>query len=727
MWSARSGAVAAGALLACLGVRGVARAQETAAPAAPSQNASYGPEFFAGYSVNTAEDMLRVIPGVQAIVNEQNTQQEQRGFGSGGARILLNGRRFPGKSNEIGGNLRRIPFESVARIELISGQAEGISVASQGILVNVVLREGASLAGAGTWEANARIQDEEGRTEFDGLLSYKGSWGALSYSAAIERIVWSQANLVMFTWGDRTRDETYFYPDGSILESRFQDHTRTHDKWNYTGGLTYDFHGGARAELNAFYESRVVLQLNDTTFTRYSPTGAVTLTGLDEQNSRPSGPAKAYEFGGEYTDTIGAGALQALVIARGERRISNDFRNLITPAGKTELNRTHNDNNTTEEIARVVYTLPLRAGQSVEIGGEAARNGLDSDLLAFFDRDGDGLLDVTPNQHAEVQEKRAELFATHRWAVTPALSLESTLNYEFSGITSAFETAGTSSVTPKRRLSFPKPRFDLRYRTSPQVQYRLRLERTISQLQFGNFVPSINFENNVLVEGNPFLEPEKVWTAEAGYERRLPGDAGLLEARAFYNDITDAIDRTPIQLARGGIVSVQGNIPSAHAYGAEVKMSVRLGFLRMPYSLLSFRYLAQRSKVRDPFTGEIRRLGSDRKYQFDVSYRQDLRGLGASWGFSFKDTGVSSYSTDLVGLNLQQQYLAVEPVLEAFVEKSLSGATVLRIEVQNLSGVDERRSRFYSRYGVTPAPVLRSEAYTEDRDIRFAVRLRGVF
>ena len=260
------------------------------------------------------------------------------------------------------------------------------------------------------------------------------------------------------------------------------------------------------------------------------------------------------------------------------------------------------------------------------------------------------------------------------------------------------------------------------------MQYRLRVERTISQLQFGNFVPSINFENNVLVEGNPFLEPEKTWIIEPGYERRLPGDAGLLEARVFYNEISDAIDRAPVVLPSGAIGAVQGNIPSAHAYGGEVKVSVRLGFLGLPTSLLSVRYLAQKSKVRDPFTGETRRLTSDRHYQFDVSYRQDLRGLGASWGFSFKDAGDSIYSTDLIGPNLLEQYYAIEPTLEAFAEKRLTGATVLRIEVQNLTGIDdERRARFYSRYGTPNAPILRSETYTEHRELRSAVRLRGTF
>src|SRR5687767_4479789 len=65
---------------------------------------AYDQAFFAGYSVNNAEDMLRLIPGVPAILDDRGDQQE-RGFGAGGARVLIGGRRFPGKANEITANL----------------------------------------------------------------------------------------------------------------------------------------------------------------------------------------------------------------------------------------------------------------------------------------------------------------------------------------------------------------------------------------------------------------------------------------------------------------------------------------------------------------------------------------------------------------------------------------------------------------------------------------------
>ncbi len=690
----------------------------------PTDRVIYGPDFFSRYSVHNAEDMLRLVPGVQTILNA--TQETRRGFGSGGARILLNGRRFPGKSNEINGNLRRIPAPSVSHIELVSGATQDISVSSEGILVNVVLREGVSLAGAGSWEANARVNDEDGKTQFDGLLSYTGSLGALGYSLGVERNVWSPPSSGSARWSTRHREEIIYYADGTPQEARAQDWDRDHDKWIYTGGVSYSFAGGSRFDLNGLLETRDVYQDDVADFTRYSPTGAVTLQGQDVHQTATL-PASIFELGGELESRIGPGGLSALFIVRRERNKNIDYRNILTSGVPQELNRTISDRDISEDIVRASYSLLVAQGQTMEFGAELARNQLDQDLLAYFDSDGNGLLEITPNQYATVKEDRSELFITHKWTITGALSLESALNYEMSTISSSYHTTGVATTTPERSLSFPKPRFDMRYRGSPQTQYRMKIERTVNQLDFNNFVPRLNFSDNFVMAGNPDLEPQKAWVFELGQEWRLPDDAGLVETRAFYNDITDVVDKAPMLIAPGRIVAVQGTIPGATAYGAEVKSSIRLGFISLPDALLSLRYLAQSSKNEDPFTGETRRRTNDRGYEFEVNYRQYLRGPGASFGFSYSDIGNASYSTDLIGPNLVRQYMKIDPVLEAFVEKSLFGSTVLRIEAQNLTGSREWRRRSFVPFAAPSGPQVRSDFYDEDRDMRVAIRLRGQF
>jgi outer membrane receptor for ferrienterochelin and colicins len=112
----------------------VASAQDAAAA---SNSVVYDQAFFAAYNVNNAEDMLRLIPGVPAILDDR-AQQQERGFGSGGAQVLINGRRFPGKANEITTNLRRIAPQNVERVELIRGVSRDVAVQSEGLLVNLI-------------------------------------------------------------------------------------------------------------------------------------------------------------------------------------------------------------------------------------------------------------------------------------------------------------------------------------------------------------------------------------------------------------------------------------------------------------------------------------------------------------------------------------------------------------------------------------------------------------
>jgi hypothetical protein len=246
--------------------------------AADDNTVVYDETFFSRYNVNNAEDMLRLIPGVATILDTRANQQE-RGFGTAGTQVLINGRRFPGKSNEINTNLRRIPPDYVLRVELIRGVSGDIAVRSGGLLVNLVLREGATLGGTGAWELNARFNDQ-GDEGLDGLLSYNGVWRQVSYSLGIERNLWSPPAGDQ-RWTYRFRDELYFHPTGELAETRPQSWQRDHEKWIFTGGLIYDFANRDRLELNAFYQTLAIQEKETTPFVRFDTDGLETLRATD--------------------------------------------------------------------------------------------------------------------------------------------------------------------------------------------------------------------------------------------------------------------------------------------------------------------------------------------------------------------------------------------------------------------------------------------------------------
>ncbi len=113
---------------------------------------SYEKDFFIKYEPVTLLDILQRVPGVQEILN-MNRQQRRgggassrgaRGFGSGGDQILINGKRLAGKANSIDDTLGRISSDQVEKIDLIRGAANGLDVQSQGLVINIILKEGSS-------------------------------------------------------------------------------------------------------------------------------------------------------------------------------------------------------------------------------------------------------------------------------------------------------------------------------------------------------------------------------------------------------------------------------------------------------------------------------------------------------------------------------------------------------------------------------------------------------
>ncbi len=711
------------ALSATLG--GAALAQEPVAgdvavaaqePVAEASTVVYDQAYFARFNPTTAEDLLRRVPGVPAILDAVGTGNQDRGLGSGGDQILIGGRRFPGKTNDLGANLRRIPAGDVERVELLRGTSSGVDVQSKGTLVNIILKDGANLRGSGNYELNARF-DGTGWSGADGLVSYSGSLGAMTYVLGVERNVWGGPREGQIRWSKRSRDERYYYPGGALQELRPQAYRRDQEKWNYTGSLNYEFKDGGRLGLNGLYQTMDVNETDVTPLTRYSLAGAATSTAVETHVRVP--PQDILELGGQYERSIGRGKFNSVFIVTRRDLPVDDRRDRVEAGRNIEISRSELDKKTGEDIVRASYAWPVFKGQTLEIGAEGARNKLSQNLHVFQDRNADGLLEevVIPTALARVKEVRAEFFANHNWTLTSKLTLQSSLTYEGSKITNNYP------FSPERKLGFVKPRVDLRYQPANNTRFRFLVERTISQLDFSNFVPAFDFVDNEVDAGNPGLDPEKTWVYEVGYERRLAKDGGVIEARAFYNDITDALDKIPLLDSGGKFYSALGNLDHARSYGAEGKASLRLDRFGLRDAVLSGRYLRQTSQTTDPFTLRHRRVKNDRRYSYDFGFRQDLPKRGLAYGLNVSALGGPSLTSDIAVV----EYFQVKPVVEAFVERKLPHNLTLRMELQNLSRSHEVKARTLYAVSQMNGVVRRLETYDEKRDIRVALRLRGKF
>jgi outer membrane receptor for ferrienterochelin and colicins len=679
--------------------------------------ASYDSAYFSAYSVSNAEDMVRLVPGGGAILDATSAANTARGFGAGGTQVLLDGRRFPGKANEIGGNLRRIAPAAVERIELISGTVNGVSAQSGGSLINVILREGARPGDLGSWEVSNRFSDTGRQQGFDGLASLSRSHVGWTWKLGIERGLWAPPALGMNRWSERTRAEAYFYPSGALQESRPQQWDREQDKWVYTGGLNFDFDSGRSLELNALFQSLEFVEADTTAFSRFSPAGAPGLSGI-ESHRRSSGPYSVLELSASFETALGAGAFDVLGIYRRDTSRDVEFRNQERNGRLFELSLSNGEIDRGEDIVRATWTRPLGPGRSLELGGEFARNSFDQFLQVSFDLNADGRVEpvAIPTARAQVEESRREAFATLRLANDRRVSLEAGVTYERSRIRTNYP------FSPGRDLGYLRPRLDLRWNDPNNGQLRAAIERKISQLDFANFVPKFNVVDSRIDAGNPELRPEQSWSYELGYQRRFVKEEALVELRLFHDDISGAIERVPLRDAVG-LYSAQGNIPDAKRQGAELKASARLQALHMPGALLSVRYLYLETRVPDPFTGQRRRLGFNFGSTLEVVLRHDVQRFGGSWGFSYKRFQDAALNSDL----LVRSALQLGPLGEAFVEKKLPRGLVLRLEAQNIGHAWERQNRTHYLVNAIDGSVVRRDAYEERRDTRIALRLRGQF
>jgi hypothetical protein len=217
--------------LAALFVATDVRAQDA------SSTQVYDRAYFEKYDTVTAEDMVRRVPGTSSILDQlnANNNQQQRGFGSSGDQILLNGKRFAGK-NQILAALKRIQSANVVRVELLRGNTADTNVQSEGLMINVVLEEGVS-TGSGSWQAAFRFNDND---VYDAV-------GSLDYIVSVRRDAWNRGYPY---WRELTKTERYFYPNGTIRELRSDRASYLQNQYTVTADLTYNFENGDTLRLN---------------------------------------------------------------------------------------------------------------------------------------------------------------------------------------------------------------------------------------------------------------------------------------------------------------------------------------------------------------------------------------------------------------------------------------------------------------------------------------------
>jgi len=659
-----------------------AQQQPAAGSEAPTGSATtrstFEPDYFARFAPRNAQDMARNVPGFAI-----RGSDDARGLGQADGNVLINGRRIAGKSNGPVEALRRIPAEDVVRLELIDGASLGIGGLT-GQVLNVVTRASGKVKGQFRYQPEFRTYGTPARL-LGGSVSLAGSGEKSEWTLALRNEAGRRGN---------QGPEQVFDGLGQLIAVRDERANFNSDRPALSGSYTRTAAGGNVLNLNGqiggfiFRETEVSLQSSASgTFER---TRNLSRTE-DEFN---------FELGADYEFGLGPGRLKLIGYHRYEdspftNTVATTFADGRAPQGS----RFVRDAGSGESILRSEYSVKAGGGNLVA-ALEGARNFLDI-VSALSERDASGVLRPVDlaGSSARVVEDRGDAGLTWSRGLAGNLQLQVSAGGEYSRISQS----GALGLT--RNFWRPKGFVSLDWKVDPDLNIAGRIERVVGQLDFYDFIASVDVDQDRTDDSNVNLKPEQSWMYDLEASWRM-GKLGNLTLSGYYEELTDVVDQIP--LPGGG--QAPGNIPSARLYGVETQATLLSDGLGWRGTRIDLGAELARSDVRDPLLGTIREISGNELFSVEFRFRQDIP--DSPWAFGARgDWKKVARSVRLNEVSLDQPSFAQG---FAFLEnKDVAGLTV-RARAGNLMNQKDRLSR--TVFSNRAAGIV---AFSERRERRF--------
>ncbi|MDB5424208.1 MAG: hypothetical protein JWQ29_1624 [Phenylobacterium sp.] len=617
-----------------------------AGPAAPAQAGviSYPASYFAALQSQNANEMLSHLPGFTL-----DTGNSSRGYEGSAGNVLIDGQRPASKTDRLDEILKRMPIGVVERIDLIRGGAPGIDMQGKTVLANVIRRKGAATR---LLVAVAQSHDSDGRTvaasRFEGsgsLGPHKWEFGTF-YGRSLDDGAGDGPGVIVRASGARELSDIRTEGDNHLAFG--------------SGSVESPVAGGSLRLNGRLYSEKYKYDEDDRLIAPVA--GAVSDDVVQRTDET--------EIGSAFNRAIGSRANVELVALRQTRDRSLDE---VFAASDTatafSLNR-----QSSEAIARAVVKYRFTARLSGEAGAETALNKLDSHTRFTIN----GASANLPAANVRVQEKRSELFAKAAWRPADPWTFDAGLRYESSTITSR------GDVLLGKTLHYLKPRLAAAWAPQEATQVRLRLEREVGQLNFDDFVATSKLTTaSGVTAGNPNLNPQQAWVAEAELEQRFWG-AGSVVLTARHSRLTDAVDRG---LDPSGTFDAPTNIGSGTK--DELALTATVPFARWGLKGLEVKGDVTRrwSSVTDPTTRRKREISGLHPVDWNLSFSYDMPAQRFRWGAnlygSFRET---YYRFNLIDTTKYDSYLA------PFAEWRATPDITLRFELDNATAREVRQT-----------------------------------
>ena len=197
------------------------------------------------------------------------------------------------------------------------------------------------------------------------------------------------------------------------------------------------------------------------------------------------------------------------------------------------------------------------------MSGEAAYNFIDAtgslDVL-----DAGGVLQPVPlpGASSRVEEKRGESILSFSRPLKEGVSLQLSGGVEFSQLG---QDAGAGE---SRSFWRPKGSVALAWNPASQWEMNLKLQRKVGQLNFFDFLASVDVGNNNAKGSKPRLVPPQSWVLQLETVRTLGGN-GKIRLNLEAEDVSDLVTQIPISATAEAPGSPPGYRPSSRPGGRD--------------------------------------------------------------------------------------------------------------------------------------------------------------
>lgn len=615
---------------------------------------------FARFVPLTAADMVAQIPGF-VITQTSN----DRGLGEASQNVLINGMRISGKGDDARQVLGRTPAKTVLRIEIADAGTFNIS-GLNGQVLNLVTQAG-GLSGNYAWRPEFR--DVYGPRLTNGEFNLATKWGKADLTVA-------------FNNGDAFRGgtigpEVNVDANGDPLFVRIQHDRISRDRPSLSVGYVRSSDSGS--VLNA----KGKFQLNR--FRRNYFADRIEANADDfREEIRAKENEWNFEGSADYEFALAGGRLKLTGFHYYEHSPTrNEFGEIFEDGRPDSLSRFNRVANEGETVLRGEYKW-TGGRNEWQVSLEGAKNFLDAESALFATDDAGGLNEIPlPNATSRVEEKRAQFNVSYNRPLSSRLTLQALVGGEYSRLS---QTGANGLV---RSFWRPKGFATLSWKASDRFDASLKLQRKVGQLNFFDFLASVDLRDGNDNAGNPELVPPQSWIGELELNRSL-GASGSVKLKLLHESLTDVVDSIPI----GVDGEAPGNLPgSARRSRAELNATLLLDKLGWKGAKFDISANAEHSRLTDPLLGNRRPFGNGLRYEYEINLRHDIPGSKIAWGANINDFRFS----DFARLDFLSRFYGTKPQTVLFVQHKNVGGLKVTAQLLNLLGSkDGYFDRFYA-------------------------------